>query len=305
MARNLAFEIYRQALRIFGWHQLAREPGPLSMPEALQMTFARIEANYDRGGDGEFGITSGLEELDRAVRGWRPGELVVFAGDLQKAVRPLLVQFLLHVGLEEQVPCALLSPWQATDRKVAELLYELSGVARFRVETGMLSKEEWAALIEVAGRLSGATICWDDTPWASLRRLAERCQMLVEREGVAVVFIDAVQWLWRRQSNEFSLDKRASECMRSLKEMAVALEIPVICFDAKEWVGEEQGEERTALADIEGADAIVEWADEVYLASHIDEEDSEGALLDLVKTRASHRHTVWLESGAKTGSFRR
>ncbi len=305
-------EILRQFLRVLGRQQVAAEPGPLSTQEAVKRTFIRIENDYSRAMEGHLGITSGLEEIDDTIHGWRPGELVIVTGEVVGGTRPLLMQLLLHNGLDERLPCAHLSPRRATERGVIDLLCELSGLEQLWLRIGSLSETQWARLIKAAGLLSEAKIFWDDTPWASTAKLVERCHMMVERENVAVIFVEDLQRLWGHRSRTAVADERAYGVLRALKEMAVDLDIPVIAFAApraRRSLDEAEPAAQLTLADIAGADAIAEWADEIYLVSQdlperVDGKELDGVLLEFVKTRVPDRRSALLEYRGRTGSFR-
>ncbi len=305
-------EFLRQLLRVLGRQQVMSEPGPISTQEAVKRTFIRIENDYSSALEGHLGITSGLEEIDDTIHGWRPGELVVVAGEAVGGTRSLLVQLLLHNGLDEHLPCAHFSPRRATERMVLDLLCELSGLEQLWIRIGSLSEQQWPKLIKAAGRLSEAKILWDDTPWASTAKLVERCHRLVERENVAVIFVDDLQQLWGYQGQPAVADGRAYEVLRALKEVAVELDIPIIAFGApkaRQPAGEDEPGGQITLADVIGADAIAEWADEIYLVSHnlserFDGKELDGVLLEFTKTRVPDRRSALLEYRGRSGSFR-
>lgn len=88
------------------------------------------------------GIRSGFPELDKAIGGFRPGRMYVFAARSKQGKSLLLNNFAAHIAINEGVPVLYLDTEMSLEEDVRpRLLAIVSGVDENLISTGMYTKD--------------------------------------------------------------------------------------------------------------------------------------------------------------------
>ena len=102
----------------------------------------------------------------------------------------------------------------------------------YKLRTGRLEHNDWKRVNEAISRLADTKIFIDDTPGMSIGEIRAKCRRLASSDdGLDIVIIDYLQ-LINASSSRYAGNRQqeVSEISRSLKTLAMELQIPVVAL---------------------------------------------------------------------------
>lgn len=199
--------------------------------DALAEVVADIETRRENGASIR-GLPTGLWELDRKLSGLCPGRLYVVGARTGIGKTALVCNWLSHLSVDMQLPCALFSMEMARDGIAARLLAIRTGINSRQIESGQVS-ESWLEQLRAVrddvlatGRLQifdrGAVTL--DYIRAKSRRMA------ASAEGLRAIFVDYLQLITVPEEREIRL--RVTAAAWGLKNLAKELGVPVVAISS-------------------------------------------------------------------------
>ncbi len=178
------------------------------------------------------GIPTGVQDLNILIGGWQGTDLVVITTPSSADQMSLALSMALHVATTSKHGVGFLSLDMHKHHIVQHLLAMQTGIDLHRLRTGWITDEEFTLLIATARTLSKAHLWIDDTADLSLVQLRRRVQQLVDRHHITLLMVDhmhVIQTAVHGKRHENRLQE-LGEIHRSLKALAVELNIPVVVF---------------------------------------------------------------------------
>src|SRR6266566_3623226 len=178
------------------------------------------------------GIPTGVQDLDTLIGGWQGANLVVITAPSSADQMGLALSMALHVATTSKHGVGFFSLDMHKHHIVQQLLAMHTGIHLHRLRTGWITDEERTLLTATTMTLSKAHLWIDDTADLSLVQLRRRVQQLVEAYQIALIMIDhphVIQPSVHGKRHENRLQE-LGEIHRSLKALAVELNIPVVVF---------------------------------------------------------------------------
>ena len=208
------------------------------------------------------GVPTGLIDVDRTTSGLQKSDLVILAArpSMGKTAFALCVaKNAASKGNRVMIFSLEMSKEQLTQR----LLAMESLIDATKLRTGDLNTEDWKALSKAADALDKAPIYIDDTPGMPLMEMKNKCRRLKEKEGLDLVIVDYLQ-LMEMGGRVESRQLEVAALSRQLKQMARALECPVIALSQLSRASEQRKDNRPVLSDLRDSGAIEQDADVVF-----------------------------------------
>ena len=178
------------------------------------------------------GIPTGVQDLDTLIGGWQGADLIVITTPSSADQVSLALSIALTVATTGKQEVGFFSLDLHKYRLVQRLLAMRTGIDLHRLRSGWITDEEQALVMATARALSKAHLWIDDTPDLSLVQLRQRARLLVEVHQVALIMIDhphVIQPSVHGKRHEHRLQE-LGDIHRSLKALAVELNIPVVVF---------------------------------------------------------------------------
>lgn len=172
----------------------------------------------------ETGLKSGFTDLDKITSGWKAGDLIVVGGRPAMGKTAFAISMIKNIAIDNRIPVGMFSLEMSTAGLTRRFMHHISGVKSVRSP----GKEEQILLDKATKQLDDAPVFIDDTPMPSIYRLREKAYHLVRKHQVKLIIIDYFDLL---NASGATYSNRREECekiIRSLKELALELEIPVI-----------------------------------------------------------------------------
>lgn len=247
--------------------------------EALEAAYDRIERLH-RGADSLRGVGTGFPSLDLKLAGWQPSDLVILAARPSFGKTTLALDFARHAALAG-VPVGVFSLEMSKEQLVDRLLAAHAHVDLWRLRTGKLAMEgefsDFERLGQAMGDLSEAPLYIDDSASNNIMGIRTMARRLQSEHGLGLVVIDYLQLM---ESSRYSSNRvqEVSDISRSLKKLAIELNVPVLALSQLSRAVELRTDQRPKLSDLRESGSIEQDADVVmFIHQHKSLDDDEGA----------------------------
>jgi len=275
--------------------------------EVMKHTVATLERLKDMGKGGVTGVDTGFTKLNEMTTGFHRGELILVAA------RPAMGKTAFALNMAEHISSgtggvALFSLEMTSEQLVMRLLAAHARIPGQRLRTGTLSTPHWAALGQAMQHFKKCKIYIDGSASLTPTEMRSRCRRLkAEHPDLACVFVDYIQ-LMDGGKGMRSRQEEVSYISRSLKQMAMELDLPVVALSQLNRESEKVGGQghRPQLSQLRESGSLEQDADVVlllYRPSYFSNEDDERAEVILAKQRNGPTGTVPLRFLDKFARF--
>lgn len=256
------------------------------------------------------GIPSGFYELDKRTAGFQPSNLILIAARPAMGKTAFVLNIAEYVALRKKIPVALFSLEMSAEELAKRIMSMDSRVKAQNLRTGELQDDEWNSLMESTIKLSESNLIIDDTGGLTIGELRSKCRRYKLEHGIQMIIIDYLQLMTGGRRIE-SRQQEISEISRSLKNLAMELEIPVIALSQLSRAVEQRPDKRPVLSDLRESGAIEQDADLVmflYRDEYYNKDTEEPGVSEVIigKQRSGPTATVklaWLAEYTKFGNL--
>lgn len=232
--------------------------------DALEDAFTRIDKLHK--GDKELrGVTTGLPSLDSKLAGWQKSDLIILAARPSVGKTSLACDFARHAALAG-THVGIFSLEMSKEQLVDRFLAAQARVDLWRLRTGRLEAagefDDFSRIGSAMGELSNAPIYIDDHASNSVMGMRTMARRLQAEHGLGLLIIDYLQLM---ESSRY-VDNRVqevSDISRSLKRLALELNIPIIALSQLSRAVEMRTSQRPKLSDLRESGSIEQDADVV------------------------------------------
>ena len=210
--------------------------------------------------EGLIGIDSGFEGLNRITNGFKKSELIILAA------RPSVGKstFALNVAAaacKTKKNVALFSLEMGHDQLTMRMLATQSGVDLSKITSGNLDDQDMALIMQAKVVLDKYNLYIDQSSTNNVRDIKAKCQKLHREGNLDLIIIDYLQLLVSGDKNVGNLVQEVTKISRSLKQMAIQFNIPVIALSQLSRDIEKRPDKRPVLADLRDSGSIEQDAD--------------------------------------------
>ncbi|MDH3665432.1 MAG: replicative DNA helicase [Paracoccaceae bacterium] len=253
-----------------------REGGFINFANAAAQAANMVNAAFQRGG-GLAGISSGLNELDYKLGGFRDSDLIILAARPSMGKTALGVNIAFNIarkfkkgtrpdGSEGAVSGGVVgffSLEMSSEQLANRILAAESRIKSHELLSGRLQEEDFRRFLEVARELEVTPLYIDDTPALPISTLAARARRLKRQFGLDLLVIDYLQLVRPASGRNDGRVQEVTEITQGLKALAKELDIPVIALAQLSRKVEDRDDKRPQLADLRESGSIEQDADVV------------------------------------------
>ncbi len=221
------------------------------------------------------GLTTGLIDLDNLTEGLKPTQLIIVAA------RPAVgkTAFALNIGCaaakSTKKNIAIFSLEMPAEQLVMRMISSLGQIDNKKLQTGKLESEDWRRVNEAVTQLSDTNIFFHDAGGITAGEIKAKCRRLATQgEGLGLVIIDYLQLIDSSNRYSGSRQQEVSEISRSLKTMALELEVPVIALSQLSRNVEKREDKKPVLSDLRESGSIEQDADIVAALHAVEVENN-------------------------------
>ena len=148
------------------------------------------------------------------------------------------------------------------EQLIMRMISSLGQVDNKKLQTGKLENEDWRRVNEAISQLADTNIFFHDAGGVTASEIKAKCRRLsTQGEGLGLVIIDYLQLIDSSSRYSGSRQQEVSEISRSLKTMALELEVPVIALSQLSRNVEKREDKKPVLSDLRESGAIEQDAD--------------------------------------------
>jgi replicative DNA helicase len=152
-----------------------------------------------------------------------------------------------------------------------------SEVDSYRIQSGYLTRDDWARIGQAAERISEAPVHVDDSANLTMLQVRAKAQRLALEHGLDLLVVDYLQLVSGSGRRHENRTQEVTEISRGLKNLAKELDIPVIAVSQlNREVEKRSGGRRPQLSDLRESGAIEADADLVLFISSEETTDAPG-----------------------------
>jgi len=218
------------------------------------------------------GISSGFKSLDDLTGGWQNSELILLAGRPAMGKTSLAVSMISNIACKHGIPAAFFSLESSKEHLTNSFCSVICGISRRKIKERNINEEEKRKFDDNIISLLEAPLYIDDTPGLSDLELRDKAQKLVREYGVKIIIIDYLQLMNAKGVIVSSRQEEISYIVRSLKDLALELNIPIIVTCQLNRSVSRDGIEgkRPQLSDFRESDSLEQDSDMIVFAHRPD-----------------------------------
>jgi len=218
------------------------------------------------------GISSGFKSLDALTGGWQNSELILLAGRPAMGKTSLAVSMISNIACKHGIPAAFFSLESSKEHLTNRFCSVICGISRRKIKERNINEEEKRKFDDNIISLLEAPLYIDDTPGLSELELRDKAQKLVREYGVKIIIIDYLQLMNAKGVIVSSRQEEISYIVRSLKDLALELNIPIIVTCQLNRSVSRDGIEgkRPQLSDLRESDSLEQDSDMIVFAHRPD-----------------------------------
>lgn len=206
------------------------------------------------------GLTVGLDDLDQLLNGLKGGQLIIVAARPKMGKTTLAQNVAEYVALHHQKPVAVFSFEMRPEELGDRMLSSQGDIDAERIRRGTLDDADWANASAAIQRLRTARIFVTRPKSARVQHVCAQTRRQHAKAPLGLVVIDYLQLM------ETGSDNRAQgigDITRSLKLLAVELDVPVVLLSQLNRDLEKRDNKRPIPADLRDSGSIEQDADVV------------------------------------------
>jgi len=207
-------------------------------------------------------IPTGFADLDKIIRGFPLGELIVLGARPAMGKTAFLVSVMANT-IPSNVPIAYFSVENSAQQIMLRLLSQYMEIQLLDIVGGDMSPEEVEKLATKTKALEDAKIYIEDTSF-SIDDIITQVDYLVQARGVKLVLIDYLQMIKVNSRRENSREADVARVCRELKGLARKYKIAIVVNSQLSRAVETRGgDKKPQLSDLRESGAIEQDADKV------------------------------------------
>lgn len=232
-----------------------------SIKDILEKTQLDLERLSEHKGE-VTGLPTGWYDIDKLTTGLHPNELIIIAARPAMGKTVFALNLATHAAMTQNKSVALFNLEMSAEQLAMRIISSLGQVDGFKLRTGNLMNTDWKRINEAVSQLSNTNLVMDDTPGITIGEIRAKCRRLASSEkGLGLVVIDYLQLISGGKNYGANRQQEVSDISRSLKTLAMELQVPVIALSQLSRSVEAREDKRPIMSDLRESGSIEQDAD--------------------------------------------
>ncbi len=232
-----------------------------SIKDVLAKTQSDLERLYEHK-DAVTGLATGWYEFDKLTTGLHPNEFIIIAARPAMGKTAFALNLATYVAMTQSKSVALFNLEMSAEQLAMRILSSMGQIEGFKLRTGNLVGNDWKRINEAVSKLSTTNMVIDDTPGITIGEIRAKCRRLASSEqGLSLVIIDYLQLISGGRNYGTNRQQEVSDISRSLKTLAMELNVPVIALSQLSRNVEGREDKRPLMSDLRESGSIEQDAD--------------------------------------------
>lgn len=244
-----------------------KSEGETNMNKALLDYIDSLEKRFKEGA-GVLGVSTGFPSIDRVTAGLRKGNLIILAARPSIGKTSLALDFCRNMILRGE-SVAFFALEQTQDEIFNRLLSAMSRIPAFDLQMGKIGNQ-WDKLRTCVEKLADGVLNLDCTLADTALAIKSRSRKIATRlsrqdKKLSLIVIDYLQLMGGDSRNSESRQNEVSQISRSLKKMAIELDVPVLALSQLNRKPEERKDGVPIMSDLRESGSLEQDADLVMM----------------------------------------
>lgn len=262
------------------------EPDYKRMDEVVTRNIDIIDAKFN--GAVQSGLSTGLADLDKLIRGLRKKTVTIVAGLPGSGKTTLGLQIAQHVactGLGVGMVFSLEMPEEELGNRA---LASLGGVDLQVLDNGQLLDEDWPRLTSGVSKIMGKPLYVSDKSGLTVARIRSICRQVKRKHGLDVVVIDYIG-LIGSDGKAFNRTAELGKISTGIVNIAKELEVPVILLAQLNRESTKRPGKKPIASDLRDSGQIEADAHCIILVHRdMDSEEGQNGATELIMPKCRH-----------------
>ena len=208
------------------------------------------------------GLETGWYDLDRITTGLHENELIIIAARPAMGKTAFALNLATHVAMTQDKSVALFNLEMSAEQLATRIISSVGQLDGFKLRTGQLMNNDWKRINEAISQLTDTNMVIDDTPGITIGEIRAKCRRLASSEkGLSLIVIDYLQLISGGKNYGANRQQEVSDISRSLKTLAMELNVPIIALSQLSRNVESREEKRPMMSDLRESGSIEQDAD--------------------------------------------
>ena len=208
------------------------------------------------------GLSTGWYDLDRITTGLHENEFIIIAARPAMGKTAFALNLATHVAMTQDKAVALFNLEMGAEQLAQRIISSVGQLDGFKLRTGQLMNNDWKRINEAVSQLSETNMVIEDTPGITIGEIRAKCRRLASSEkGLSLVIIDYLQLISGGKNYGANRQQEVSDISRSLKTLAMELNVPIIALSQLSRGVESREEKRPMMSDLRESGSIEQDAD--------------------------------------------
>ncbi len=212
------------------------------------------------------GIPTGWIELDKLTSGLHENQLIILAARPAMGKTAFALNLATYVAINTNKTVAYFSLEMGADQLANRIISSLGQIEGSKLMNGNLLNNDWKRITAAQSQLSNAKLYISDDVSVTVGDIKSKCRRLAtSTDGLDLVIIDHMQLLSMGGNYGNNRQAEMTDISRSLKKMAMELNIPIVALAQLSRGVESREDKRPKMSDLRESGSIEQDADIVAL----------------------------------------
>lgn len=217
------------------------------------------------------GLETGFYDLDKITAGLHGGEMIILAARPGMGKTAFALNIATNAAATTDKAIAVFNLEMSAEMLVNRMISSVGQIDSYKLQTGQLQHNDWKRYNEALSQLADTNIYIEDNAGITASEIRAKCRRLANQEkGLGLVVIDYLQLVTSGNKRVESRQVEVSEISRSLKTMALELDVPVIALAQLSRSAEKRENSQPMLADLRESGSLEQDADMVLFINRKD-----------------------------------
>ena len=217
------------------------------------------------------GLETGFIDFDKITTGLQGGEMIILAARPGMGKTALALNMASYAAMHTKKAVAIFNLEMSAEMLINRMIASVGQIDSYKLQTGNMQEKDWKRYNEAMSQLADTNMYIEDNAGVTAGEIRAKCRRLANSEaGLGLVVIDYLQLVSTGNRRVESRQVEVSEISRSLKTMALELNVPVIALSQLSRSAEKRESNQPMLADLRESGSLEQDADMVLFINRKD-----------------------------------
>jgi len=217
------------------------------------------------------GLETGFIDFDKISTGLQGGEMIILAARPGMGKTAFALNIASYAASTTKKAIAIFNLEMSADMLINRMISSIGQIDGYKLQTGQMQEKDWKRYNEAMSQLAETNIYIEDNAGVTSSEIRAKCRRLANSEaGLGLVIVDYLQLVSTGNRRIESRQVEVSEISRSLKTMALELDVPVIALSQLSRSAEKRESNQPMLADLRESGSLEQDADMVLFINRKD-----------------------------------